>query len=47
MHLTLLHSEWSKLQSFGHSECNRVNYIYNISISNCNEIPECLVIAGV
>ena len=22
--LTLLHSEWPKLRSFGHSECNRV-----------------------
>ena len=22
--LTLLHSEWPKLKSFGHSECNRV-----------------------
>ena len=24
MSLTLLHSEWPKLHSFGHSECNRV-----------------------
>ena len=25
VYLTLSHSEWPKLQSFGHSECNRVN----------------------
>ena len=33
--LTLLHSEWPKLWSFGHFECNRVNSFPCISL-NCS-----------
>ena len=39
--LTLLHSEWPKLWSFGHSECNRVEFTMLERVSKM-EISELL-----
>ena len=43
-YLTLLHSEWSKLHSFDHSECNRVKKL-RVDLIYLRKAPNVIVVS--